>query len=153
MNIFYLDSDPKLAAEYHCDKHCVKMVLETAQLLSTALQLNGANDNQLYKITHKNHPSAIWVRSTREQYNWTVDLFESLLKEYELRYNKIHKCSSMIGLFDIYAKRIRGSGYTAPPQCMPDDCKGDNTVEAYRNYYRVHKAYMATWKTQTPDWF
>ena len=36
MNIFYLDTRPKEAAMMHCDKHCVKMILETAQLLSTA---------------------------------------------------------------------------------------------------------------------
>ena len=36
MNIFYLHENPEICAEYHCDKHVVKMILETAQMLSTA---------------------------------------------------------------------------------------------------------------------
>ena len=36
MNIFYLDRDPVIAAQMMCDKHVVKMILESAQMLSTA---------------------------------------------------------------------------------------------------------------------
>lgn len=39
INIFYLDKNPTKAAEYHVDKHVVKMIQETAQLLSTAHRL------------------------------------------------------------------------------------------------------------------
>ena len=72
MNVFYLDKDPVLAASYHCDKHCVKMIVESAQLLSTAHRLLDEDDahSNLYKVAHKNHPSTIWVRSSLENYTW-----------------------------------------------------------------------------------
>jgi hypothetical protein len=86
MNIFYLHPDPKTAAKMHCDTHCVKMVLETAQLLSTAhRELDGdelSDRRGLYKSTHRNHPSAVWARANRENYDWLVGLFKGLLEEY-----------------------------------------------------------------------
>lgn len=153
MNIFYLDKIPAVAAAYHCDKHCIKMILESCQLLSTALRVNGIEDEILYKMTHKNHPSAIWARTNQSNYMWLLSLTISLLSEYSKRYGKTHKCSQMIKSFINHIDALPEGNFTEPPQCMPDDCKGDNTVEAYRNYYRVHKAYMATWKTKTPNWF
>ena len=84
MNIFYLDEDPVLAAQMHCDKHVVKMILESAQLLSTAhLLIDGdelADERGLYKATHKNHPSSKWVRDSSENYEWLWNLFDQLLK-------------------------------------------------------------------------
>ena len=64
MNIFVLDNDPFKAAEYQCDKHVVKMVLETAQLLCSA------HETAPYKRTHYNHPCAIWTRSSLSNYMW-----------------------------------------------------------------------------------
>ena len=95
MNIFYLDSDIDTCAEMHCDKHVVKMVLEYAQLLSTAHRvLDGIEyieiqnnrrvvrwrlsdlsmESMIYKATHINHPSAVWVRSSIDHYNWLSGL-------------------------------------------------------------------------------
>ena len=70
MNLFYLDRDPVEAARMQCDRHVVKMILETAQMLSTAhIELDGKQ--VAYKATHKNHPSTVWVRSSSLAYNWT----------------------------------------------------------------------------------
>ena len=81
MNIFYLSRSPVEAAKMQCDKHVVKMILETAQLLSTAHhELDGAS--VAYKPTHKNHPSAVWVRSSSDHYRWTVAHLEALGSEY-----------------------------------------------------------------------
>jgi hypothetical protein len=100
MNIFYLHPDPKTAAKMHCDKHCVKMVLETAQLLSTAhRELDGdelSDRRGLYKSTHRNHPSAVWARANRENYDWLVGLFKGLLEEYTARYGQGAHASSKI---------------------------------------------------------
>ena len=63
MNIFMLHQEPQIAAQYHCDKHVVKMILESAQLLCTAL--NEAGVPMPYRVTHKNHPCSIWVRESR----------------------------------------------------------------------------------------
>lgn len=37
INIFYLDRDIERVVQFHCDSHVVKMCLETAQILCTAL--------------------------------------------------------------------------------------------------------------------
>ena len=117
MNIFYLDRDVTKCAEYHNDKHVVKMILEYAQLLSTAHRvLDGKEyidassgrkikrwrledtslEGCLYKATHVNHPSAVWVRQSNNNYNWLVCLFQSLLSEYTHRYGKIHSCDRLV---------------------------------------------------------
>ena len=89
MNIFYLDNDPKVCAQYHVDKHVVKMILETAQLLSTTHWMSGSEGP--YRQTHKNHPSAVWARSNKSNYIWLCELGMELCKEYTHRYGKTHK--------------------------------------------------------------
>ena len=157
MNIFYVDKDPKVCAEMHCDKHVVKMIVEYAQLLSTAhrvLDGDDANPN-LYKIAHKNHPSTIWTRSSKQHYKWLFRLFRKLNIEYGIRYGKVHKSwEKLNGILKFPPKSIKDNGWVDPPQCMPDYCKKSDTVEAYRNYYILEKKRFATWKNnQEPEWF
>ena len=93
MNIFYLDKDTKTCAEMHVDKHVVKMVLESAQMLSTAWREYSseyADEHELYKKAHLNHPCSIWVRLARENYQWLYDHFIALCEEYTHRYGKTH---------------------------------------------------------------
>ena len=99
MNIFFLDKDPVIAAQYHCDKHCVKMILESAQLLSTAHRVLDEDDAHpdLYKVAHKNHPSTIWTRSSEEHYIWLYELFRNLSIEFGNRYGKIHLSWNKLG--------------------------------------------------------
>jgi hypothetical protein len=157
MNIFYLDDSPKEAAIMHCDKHCVKMILETAQLLCTAhRELDGdywADEVGLYKSTHKNHPSAVWVRESSEHYWWTLALFVHLCKEYTARYRKTHKSEQLITLLGTAPIAIKQDGFKEPPQCMPDEYKCDSSIEAYRNYYLGEKMSFAQWNySPTPEW-
>lgn len=157
MNIFYLDRDPVRCAMMHCDKHVVKMILEYAQLLSTAHHLvDGEPSIDCYKATHKNHPSAVWVRENRSNYQWLYQLLSNLLVEYTHRYGKTHKTESS-GVFQNLSKipyELRGGKFTEPPQCMPDACKDDDPVVGYRNYYVREKSYMARWKnTESPVWY
>jgi len=167
MNIFYLDKDPTTAAMSHCDQHCVKMILETAQLLSTAhRELDGdeyANARGLYKATHKNHPSAIWVRESAANYEWAYSLLVELCNEYEYRYSKIHK-TELVGILE--ALKMLPTNIPAripfqdPPQCFGegnDHLKGDDTVEAYRRYYLSKANTMKKpprWRhTEPPAWW
>jgi hypothetical protein len=134
MNIFYLSHDPRRCAELHCDKHVVKMILETAQLLSTAHhELGGTGP---YKVTHRNHPSAVWVRSGIKQYQWTYSLLKALSEEYTKRYGKVHltwqKCSEALSE---PPEGIPSIEWSSPPQCMPDNCKHSAVVVAYQTYY------------------
>ena len=93
MNVFYLDKNPQSAAAMHCDKHCVKMILEYAQILSTAHRVLDGDDapDDLYKIAHKNHPSTIWARTSKQHYDWLFRLVRKLTIEYGIRYGKIHR--------------------------------------------------------------
>tara|TARA_S200000501_G_scaffold23761_1_gene20591 strand:+ start:70 stop:561 length:492 start_codon:yes stop_codon:yes gene_type:complete len=160
MNIFYLHTKPDTAAEMHCDKHCVKMILEYAQLLSSAHRvLDEENAHpDLYKIAHKNHPSTIWTRSSKQHYDWLYRLFKMLSAEYSIRYSngkfKVHKSWEKLGkLLETAPKNIEDKGWEDPPQCMPDSCKDEDVVTAYRNYYIQEKKYFAKWKfTKEPEW-
>ena len=165
MNIFYLDPRPDTAAEMHCDKHVVKMILEYAQLLSTAHRVLDGDDvhPDLYKIAHKNHPSTIWTRSSKQHYDWLFRLFRMLSAEYSIRYGlisdtndtfKVHKSWDKLGkILETAPKNIEDNGWKDPPQCMPDSCKDDDVVTAYRNYYIQEKKSFAKWNyTREPEW-
>ena len=165
MNIFYLSSCPQEAAESHNDKHCVKMILEYAQMLSTAhRELDDDVPDILYKSTHKNHPSTIWTRSSKQHYDWLFRLFRMLSAEYSIRYGlisdtndtfKVHKTWEKLGkILETAPKNIKDNGWIDPPQCMPDHCKKPDTIDAYRNYYLTEKASFSTWKySQQPTWW
>jgi hypothetical protein len=158
MNIFYLDRDPKTAAQMHCDRHVIKMILESAQMLSTAHRVLDtdlyADKVGLYKMAHKNHPSTIWVRSSDEHYKWLYKLMLSLMEEYTYRYGKHHATERLIEPLRLLPTSIENNGFTDPPQCMPDYCKKDDVVSSYQNYYIEEKSGFATWKSRAvPEWF
>lgn len=151
MNIFVLDYDPQKAAEYHCDKHVVKMCLETAQLLCTAYAKHG--EEAPYEPTHANHPCAIWAAQTITNYRWLWKLGIALCEEYTYRYDKVHSCHRVINMLRAGPLDLKAQGYTKHPQCMPDQYKAYDPIIAYRAYYKGEKLYMATWKKrQTPAW-
>lgn len=126
------------------------MILESAQLLSTAhRELDGdewADQQGLYKRTHKNHPSAVWARASSDNYRWLYLHFYALCDEYRYRYGKEHLTWQKLGLtLAEVPMNISGDSFTDPPQCMPDEYKCASTVQAYRNYYALDKA--------SNDWF
>ena len=167
MNIFMLDYNPILAARMHCDKHVVKMILESAQMLSTAHRVLDGDDyadaNILYKPTHKNHPSNVWVRENHDNYRWLHFLFLHLLLEYEKRYNKTHACNRLVNHLSPCPENIITDDeknvfnvHLYLPQCMPDQYKVEgDAVQAYRNYYKAEKSYFAKWQrgTSEPTWW
>lgn len=150
MNIFVLDRDPIRAAQMQCDKHVVKMCLETAQILST---INGGP----YKPTHAKHPCVLWAGENRANYLWLWGHGMALGDEYRHRYGKFHKCHSVILSLNIPPERLRGTEIgkrSAFVQCMPEVYRGEDAVEAYRRYYRAEKAGFAKWtRRDRPDWW
>lgn len=155
MNRFILDRKPKPAATQQCDRHIVKMPLEEAQMLSTAhVELDGVQ--VAYRATHKNHPCSIWVRKTISNYMWAVEHWEALGAEYTKRYGKVHK--SLADHWDALSKppqNIQDGPLTEFPQCMPDECKRNDPVVAYKAYYKykaddwLSKGRPMTWRKQT----
>jgi hypothetical protein len=171
MNIFYLDKNPQKCAQMHVDTHCIKMILEYSQLLSTAHRVldgqevtvkskTGRNVKRwilpdgreltLYSATHISHPSAIWARQSVANYMWLAELLEECCKEYTYRYGKIHKVESsglMQTLKNNFPKNIADKPFTGPTPAMPDECKvpGD-PLKSYHNYYSMNKQHLWSWK-------
>jgi len=178
MNIFRLDDDPKIAAIYHCDKHVVKMIVESAQMLSTAHRiLDGTMtkvlgkknvikhfyhptlDNVLYKAFNFNHPSTLWTRESSANYAWHYDLFVALADEYTYRYGKVHATDALLrSVLKTPPQNIKDSPETllrlamkARPDCMfPSD-----PVKSYRLFYQTKQdRIVMKWKNRpVPSWF
>ncbi|RLI62953.1 MAG: hypothetical protein DRO67_06550 [Candidatus Asgardarchaeum californiense] len=141
MNIFYLDRDPVKAAKIQYNKHVVKMILESAQMLCTAHHHYDNGHNVPYKKAHYNHPSTIWCRQNAKQYMWLYNHMLALGEEYTKRYKKTHltitKCKEPLKHLPM---GIPDSTFTEPPQCMPDEYKvKDDSLSAYWNYYEQEK--------------
>lgn len=176
MNIFVLDSDPIIAAKMACDQHVVKMVTESAQMLSTAHRVMGDKeyDNILFKATHVNHPCNKWVRNNYWNYLWLWKHYNALGQEYTRRYNKSHKSYSnslrnVLYMFPLMEEESLitplfppSSISSPPPLCMPDHIAEpykknhtwESTVQAYRQFYIQEKSKFARWKhSEPPVWY
>ena len=174
MNIFYIDKDPSLAAKTMVDSHVVKMILESAQLLSTAhrvldgdefISFSGKRkvtryvlpddrESILYSATHINHPSSVWVRQSDQHYNWLVYHFVALCEEYTVRYKKTHKSQTLFPYLKNLPTNIPKAGFTSPP-CAMDDAYiiSEDAVENYRNYYSCGKSHLHQWTNRPiPEW-
>ena len=155
MNIFFLSLDPKTCALWHVDKHVVKMILETSQLLCSAHHLHpNEKYSPPYKLTHKNHPSAIWTRTSLSNYKWLCTLGLELCKEYTFRYNKHHKCEVHLQQLFVNFPNIDDIGFTSPLLAMPDMYKDSrNPVESYQTYVFFEKSHILHWKKREPPPF
>jgi hypothetical protein len=140
MNIFFLDYDPKKCAQYHLDKHVVKMIVETAQMLySVHWFLELSLPSNAYKKAHINHPCSIWARTSLENYIWLCQLGIELCREYTYRYEKIHKTQQHIEWLERNIPLLAPLGITNPAQAMPQEYKDPNPIQAYKNFYIKNK--------------
>ena len=179
MNIFYVHPEPQTCAQQHVDKHVVKMILEYAQLLSTAHRvldgveyvgksksgrkatrylLSDDRESHLYLASHLNHPSSKWTRHSACNYRWLFKLWIELMREYNYRYGKIHSAARLIPYLKELPKNIPENGFSAPWRAMPDEFKADRsepdyTIKSYRAYYLGAKTSMFKWKNRPqPEW-
>ena len=143
MNIFYLDECPKKAAKLQYNKHVVKMILESAQMLCTAHHHYGNGDNVPYKKAHYNHPSTIWVRQNSIHYDWLYFHMQALGFEYTKRYGKEHMSITKCRHLHVHPENIPHEPFVQPPQCMPDEYKDKCSIKAYWNYYIGEKHIVA----------
>jgi hypothetical protein len=177
MNVFFLNFDPKICAESHCDKHVVKMIIEYAQLMSTAHRVldgkeyidktaNGRSikrwrmedpkyETGLMKASHVNHPSGVWTRQSKENYIWLNRMWNYLLAEYTQRYGKHHACEKYRDVLYAWPENIPDGPFTQPPPAMPDYCKvSGDSIMSYHKYYINEKVRFAKWTNrQVPWWF
>lgn len=154
MNIFVLDENPKIAAQYHNNKHVVKMILESAQMMSTVIKQQFP-EADVYKPTHKNHPCTKWAAESIQNFNWLYQLSIELCKEYTHRYGKIHKTQLVIEKMKPYINKINFPLNSLTPfaQAMPDEYKNSDPITAYRNYYIFEKSKFLDYKNrEKPSW-
>lgn len=176
MNLFYLDEDLDKCAEYHVDKHIVKMPLEAAQILTTCIWVDvhlgfvpralDKSERDYINVTKKevsqlppearplspylpmmyNHPCTIWARSSLDNFEWTHCYANALGDEYTYRYGKVHKSVEVINQLR-EPQRMKRVGFTTFGLAMPDELKDyENPVQSYRDYYHLDKATFASWK-------
>ena len=157
MNIFALDEAPEQAAAWHCDAHVIKMILETAQLLSTAHHVTTPlNAYPIYRQTHTNHPCAVWVRQSQANYIWLAQLGQALCDEYTFRYGKVHKTQSVLDWLQSNTPPSSGVVLTPFALAMPEELRDiGHPIQSYRNYYQTKRGgRLGTWKNrQAPDWW
>ena len=153
MNIFVLDLDIERCARYHCDQHVSKMILESVQIMCTALHKKGLSAP--YRPTHAKHPCVLWVEASHENFVWLGDLARALNAEYRHRYDKDRDHSSIRVLDEIQRHEYESRGLLPFAQAMPDQYKvSDDPVAAYRAFYLGEKHHFATWtKRSRPDWW
>jgi len=176
MNIFFLAMTPCEIAGMYCDQHVVKIILEICQMLYTAWYFSDEHDivterapfnksgkARGYRPAHKGHPMTMWVASSVKNYIFAADLALALAKEYTGRYRKTHSCqahaewlrANIPSRFELrkspkayYAMEVP-PGLTPIPECMPDDYRGPNIVEAYQMYYMMDKMHFARFTPKT----
>ena len=179
MNIFYLNHDPKICAQMHNDSHCSKMIIEYAQLMSTAhryldgeqyygktangrkiarWKLNSDLEHVLYKASHIKHPSGIWVRKSISNYKWLYEMWTELNNEFMYRYNHDKPHESYRKLHEALERpptNMYEVGFCEPYQAMFDDVKNPNSsIRAYHDYYIKYKQHLAKWtKRGIPYWY
>ena len=172
MNFFYIETCPIAIAKSHNNAHCIKMILEYAQMLSTTHrvvdqyyhEVDGDyvfvglpnHMQKLYKIAHLNHPTTIWVRESVQHYDFMYAVFEALCDEYTYRYGKGHMTDLKLReTLRTPPKNIPvNRKFYQPPQCMPEEYKGEDSVEAYQKYYMGEKSSFSVWKNRpTPTWY
>ena len=173
MNVFYLNKQEDICAQMHVDSHCSKMIIEYAQLMSTAHRTldgelyidktaNGRNikrwrlvehEDVIYKASHVNHPSGVWTRASDVNYKCLYSMWLELCKEYTHRYGKIHLTQEKLEhILSKVPENIPEGPLTEVPQAMPEDVKRPNPIDAYKSYYRQYKQAFAKWTNRpTPE--
>ena len=140
--------------QYHCDKHTVKMILESAQILSSVHHVLGTANDACYKLTHKNHPVNIWARTSLENYEYLLEFTYKLGEEYTYRYGKVHKSIREVIPNLPKPLGLDYTGFTEPAKCVHDDFKHiEDTVEAYRQFYIRDKGEFCVWTGRDIPWW
>lgn len=181
MNLFILDKDPVKAAQLQCDRHVVKMIVESAQMLSTAHRMldgvpelrpsksgktntkywvhpDAELEDKLYRAVHMHHPCTVWTMQSNNNYNWHWVHFDALCKEYTYRYGKIHKTDTLLREILYRPPANIPVGYlTRQPLAMKSnpECMFEDVVKSYRAFYQTKQdRFKMVWtKRETPDWF
>lgn len=163
MNIFVLDYDPQTAAEYMCDKHVPKMIVETFQMMGSAVRRHGGQDHEMPLTNngkpliggYRHHPCTVWCGDNRSNFYWLGLHGLGICNEFINRFGKTHSCHSKIDHLLDMCDKLPSGNMTPFAQAMPDEYRDSNAVSAYRKYYKAEKATFAKWEKGrlAPDWW
>jgi len=160
MNQFSIDHCPVQSAKWLVDRHCVKMVLESAQCLCTNYHLQGIDAP--YKVSHKNHPTPIWMRKSYDNFLWALEHAYAIAAEYTARYSKRHKSEDVLDWVEENSWRLGFDTQDLTPfalaisedsicRTLPEWGEVDE-VGKYRLFYKYDKSHLHQWKQNKPDW-
>lgn len=161
MNIFSTSEDPDQSARWLVDKHCVKMLLETTQLLCTAYHLQGIEAP--YKQSHRNHLSSLWARASWDNFQWLIAHGHGIADEYTARYGKVHKSQAVLEWCEDHAHLLGFDSCDLTPFAIAisGDCvcrtlpefESLSATEKYKAYCFFDKQHIAIWKRNKPYWY
>jgi hypothetical protein len=169
MNIFVVDSHPRLAAQQLPDKHIVKMPLEMCQMVSIIYSKWYHNWGEVYKADRtpydtkkgafRNHPCTIWLSKSHKNLAWGIAHGLALTTEYTFRYGKIHSCTKT--LFEakkLFHKKVGKSilMYSMVEdfvRAMPDELKYNKSIDTFTAYksYIKSKSWVASNYLRVPE--
>lgn len=160
MNIFVTSECPEQSARWLCDKHCIKMLLESTQLLCTAYHEQGKQAP--YKPSHRNHPSSIWTRMSYDNFQWLIAHAHGISDEYTVRYGKTHKskavlewCEDNVHLLSFDTQDLTPFAIAIAEDCIcrtHPDFESMTAIEKYRQYILLDKKHIHAWKKNQPWW-
>lgn len=172
MNVFVLDREPSACAEYHCDRHVSRSILDIAKILSIAhVSLDGVttvsghaplaltlfNQSWIDNRCVSRHPWVLWASRATVNYDWLHSLLGELLKQYTARFANVHGFTSMY--VDLSSRPLllpmKFDCIFDWPQCMPTIYHRRDTIRAYRAYYVNEKRDLAQWSEPAakPAWW
>jgi hypothetical protein len=160
MNIFTTSPCPDQSARWLVNSHCVKMGLELVQCLCTAYHEQGVEAP--YRPSHKNHPSSLWIRSSYDNFQWSVAHGHAIFDEYTARYGKIHKSQAVLDWCEDNVSKLVFDSFNLTPfaiaisedsicRTLPEFDESD-PIMAYRLYYQHDKKHLHVWKRNRPEW-
>lgn len=167
MNIFVVDTDPVIAAESLADKHTNKMLVESVQMMVSALRRHGATDENVpltakgtpHRGGYANHPSTVWAGESSENFTWLFDHAVALYDEFKFRFNKDHACAIQLETILESVKFIPEGGMTPVALCVGDNLHEqygkkfadiEEAVDIYREFYIIDKVHFAKWEKGRP---
>ncbi len=140
MNIFFTNADPIQAANEHNSIHRNKMIVEYMQLLSTTHHMLDQDNaiQGIYKLTHKNHPSAVWVRKSKQHYLWLLACTKQLLDNYTMSTDKAHASQRLIPLLENLPSNLTCDTWVNPPVAAPDEFKSIGIFQGTEKAYQLY---------------
>lgn len=166
MNIFHTDINPIVSAQNLDDTRVNKMIIESASLLANAIAFHGggAKDLPVSKMSGQpfktkawqNHPSCIWVKKSRENYNWLLKHTIALIDEIKYRKNTEHSMAQNIDILIKGSSLIPEGNITDFANCTPYK-QINNSIDAYKMtmiYKWEHDYKQPKWSNRDkPDWY